>query len=461
MYKRRVFLFIIVFLVSGVVYGGSITWREEDVKYFQNKEYVPGYIGGKAKYIYNYGSIDFYPPYLREELQKAKTSRVSTGNLKDCNNGKLNKETMEDLLRSFVLLRNEIYARHGYIFKDKALKEFFGQMPWYKPEKEKIDFQTEFSLNERVGIIHLKYYEKAAEEGIKWAEKQALLTKEVIVNAPWGNGKGEFALEPLPESYEYITFFTIGPNGSFYILDPNNQRVNVFSKEGRFLRDIPIPSLFIHKYGNEKRCLVEGIGVDRNGNIYLARSSMRKDWGFDEIVIKADSIGNVIKQYKFIDASIMPQFIEDESGEILLWGKWSEFIYALIPLETAEKGSVKVTYSFLDSKDLKSSVLPDKKAFGNEYPTAFVKKGKRIAGYVPGYGKAGNVVFIGADGKVKEKIPIYYRYYPRGHGLPYKGHEVIVSVCPWFDKDFNIYFIDGTEDGLHVIKYTPSKEIWK
>ena len=31
------------------------------------------------------------------------------------------------------LLRNEIYARHGRIFKDKALQSYFAGMPWYKP----------------------------------------------------------------------------------------------------------------------------------------------------------------------------------------------------------------------------------------------------------------------------------------------------------------------------------------
>lgn len=31
------------------------------------------------------------------------------------------------------LLRNEIYARHGRIFKDRALQSYFATLPWYKP----------------------------------------------------------------------------------------------------------------------------------------------------------------------------------------------------------------------------------------------------------------------------------------------------------------------------------------
>lgn len=31
------------------------------------------------------------------------------------------------------LMRNDIYARHGYIFKDKSLRKIFGKQSWYKP----------------------------------------------------------------------------------------------------------------------------------------------------------------------------------------------------------------------------------------------------------------------------------------------------------------------------------------
>jgi hypothetical protein len=34
------------------------------------------------------------------------------------------------------LLRNEIYARHGRIFKDKTLQAYFAGLPWYKPNPD-------------------------------------------------------------------------------------------------------------------------------------------------------------------------------------------------------------------------------------------------------------------------------------------------------------------------------------
>lgn len=36
-------------------------------------------------------------------------------------------------------LRNEIFARKGYVFKTEAMKSFFSEMPWYKPVTEKVE----------------------------------------------------------------------------------------------------------------------------------------------------------------------------------------------------------------------------------------------------------------------------------------------------------------------------------
>ena len=38
------------------------------------------------------------------------------------------------------VLRNEIYARHGRIFKDKELQKYFAEQPWYKQNP---DFKDE------------------------------------------------------------------------------------------------------------------------------------------------------------------------------------------------------------------------------------------------------------------------------------------------------------------------------
>lgn len=57
------------------------------------------------------------------------------------------------------LARNEIYARHGYIFKDAGLKKYFEAKSWYKPKKKDV---ADSSLNkyEKANIKLLQKYEK-------------------------------------------------------------------------------------------------------------------------------------------------------------------------------------------------------------------------------------------------------------------------------------------------------------
>ena len=31
-------------------------------------------------------------------------------------------------------MRNELYARNGYVFRSDDLRDYFGAMPWYRPE---------------------------------------------------------------------------------------------------------------------------------------------------------------------------------------------------------------------------------------------------------------------------------------------------------------------------------------
>lgn len=50
--------------------------------------------------------------------------------------------TPDELARYSVsdlrLMRNEIFARHGYVFKEAALAEYFGRQPWYTPEYDDV-----------------------------------------------------------------------------------------------------------------------------------------------------------------------------------------------------------------------------------------------------------------------------------------------------------------------------------
>ncbi len=56
------------------------------------------------------------------------------------------------------VLKNSIYARHGRIFKDAALREYFEQQSWYRGTRKEIP-AGEFNKYENANIAFLLKYE--------------------------------------------------------------------------------------------------------------------------------------------------------------------------------------------------------------------------------------------------------------------------------------------------------------
>lgn len=59
---------------------------------------------------------------------------------------------------SLRLIRNEIFARHGYIFKSEDLKKYFGSQEWYKPQFN--DVNGKLTEIEQLNIRLISDYEK-------------------------------------------------------------------------------------------------------------------------------------------------------------------------------------------------------------------------------------------------------------------------------------------------------------
>lgn len=55
-------------------------------------------------------------------------------------------------------MRNEIYARHGYIFQNKEMLAHFSKMPWYKPAHA--DVREMLTPLEKKNIALIKEMEK-------------------------------------------------------------------------------------------------------------------------------------------------------------------------------------------------------------------------------------------------------------------------------------------------------------
>ena len=61
-------------------------------------------------------------------------------------------------MEEIALIRNEIYARHGYIFTTSPYKEYFGEKSWYKPSKN-FD-ESDFNAYEKANVELIIEYEK-------------------------------------------------------------------------------------------------------------------------------------------------------------------------------------------------------------------------------------------------------------------------------------------------------------
>lgn len=446
-------------------------WAQEEIEYFKNKEYI----GDSIKYS---ASFYIFPPYIDRKLQNLEIRSLSMSSgyfenlLSNRFYGQVNEEDLVEMLRYLILLENEIYARHRYIFKDKDLKEFFNKMKWYKPNIKELKLSWSGSEGiERGNLYIVRDLKKAVKAGIKSAKIMKNIDKKIIVKANWGSNLGEFALEPLNESFIWETYITVDNEGYIYIADPNNLRINVFDKNGTYVRNLPIPEEFtyVSKYGSSS--LLEGIGVDNKGYLYLGSSSaIFKNVSHQrgEVIFKVDKNGKVLERYSFPGVFVYPPYFCCIEDNMYISGAWktgfSTFVEAVLPLEYSKvrskpfsKADIK-TYSLSanDNKmmfDGKSIIISE-----NKIPYSFnIAEDSRVAYY-----NEKNFVFTYSGQKKQTQVPIYWSSYTPGHGFPYKqGSEVKVTVVPFIDKDLDIYCIDGGPNGITVIKYTPTEEVWK
>ena len=59
------------------------------------------------------------------------------------------------------LMRNEIYARHGYIFNDQNLQGYFSSQPWYRPRGNNSLAEAELNPIEKRNIETIRSLKEA------------------------------------------------------------------------------------------------------------------------------------------------------------------------------------------------------------------------------------------------------------------------------------------------------------
>jgi hypothetical protein len=80
------------------------------------------------------------------EFDYLSTRYISFADIKDYDRGQIR------------VLKNSIYARHGRIFKDAELRDYFNQQSWYRGTRKEIP-AGEFNIYENANIAFLLKYE--------------------------------------------------------------------------------------------------------------------------------------------------------------------------------------------------------------------------------------------------------------------------------------------------------------
>lgn len=91
------------------------------------------------------------------------TYRTDVGAYPEGSQKVLKPEDVENMTKSELeLMRNEIFARHGYCFKKKTMREEFEEEDWYIPNNT--DVRAKLTDIEKKNIALIKRYEKYAED---------------------------------------------------------------------------------------------------------------------------------------------------------------------------------------------------------------------------------------------------------------------------------------------------------
>jgi YARHG domain len=89
--------------------------------------------------------------------------RTKVGNWPEASNRLLKTSDVENLTKSELeFMRNEIFARHGYCFSKKHLRQQFENESWYVPNT--VDIKGYLTDLEKKNIALIKRYEKYADE---------------------------------------------------------------------------------------------------------------------------------------------------------------------------------------------------------------------------------------------------------------------------------------------------------
>jgi len=123
---------------------------------------------------------------------------------------------------------------------------------------------------------------------------------KIIIKAKWGTKPGEFGIPPkgTAKRYHCPSALTVDSNGNIYVLDRWNQRIQEFTQNGKFKREIKIKTNLLK--GEYFRFHEKGVAIDKDGYIYC-EFSIGKDIGriVDDRLQKFSPSGKLVKEFSY------------------------------------------------------------------------------------------------------------------------------------------------------------------
>jgi len=279
--------------------------------------------------------------------------------------------------------------------------------------------------------------------------------KKVLIEAKWGDGPGEFQLEPMNETQTWTTYLALDKQGNIYIADPNNYRINTFNQSGSYINTLILAESDVLEKNKllpgDRGSLIQGIGVNSKDHIFVALSA----FGNNTTVLEFDKNGNKIDKYFFPKAYIKGFSLLEDKNNIYLSGSWCliekslqgyQYVYAAVPISLGKTNSYKNSIGIVDKiKEIakQTDVMLKEKKFKNGY-----------SGY---YSGSGDVVIKNR----KSNVVFNKHHYDlmETHRFTYKPeHSASVGAGIIFDNEGNFYVLQGKQNGLEVLKYNLTPE---
>ena len=103
----------------------------------------------------------------------------------------LNMDLSSKTLSELRILRNTIFARHGYLFMDSVIRGYFNQFAWYQPVFWDLNFKIELSKEEEAFIARVKEQEvlrltknKVDKKGVTLGNMENIVNIEMFKTMP-------------------------------------------------------------------------------------------------------------------------------------------------------------------------------------------------------------------------------------------------------------------------------------